>query len=462
MTGDSHSRRVSLSIWFLALLAILFALWPVYRTFLNIEISVSEGWNAYYTDAAMGRGTTPLYPTGDLLITNNYPPLSFYIVGALGQWVGDPVLAGRLLSMVALVVTSVGIALAIKQLGGSTTAGVVGALYFVATMCRFFTSYVGMNDPHLLAQAVMLLGFVAFLRAMARDKGYAGAFLLMVLAGFIKHNIFAMPLTALVWLGIHRPRQMVKSGLLSLGIIAMGFALCYHAYGADFFTNMSTSRAYSWWHALSALGYLQWVAVGLAAWVYVGIVRRRDPKVQLCSLLIGLSLLAFLVQKTGDGVSYNAEFELVLGVSIGVGLVFAEAPFLPLARRHSVETLRFVFLLAICIRLLASARNESVRLLADRSFRAEIARREAAMAATITRIKMTPGNVFCVPLACYRAGKPFTVDFFNCEQRIKAGKLPPDAINDLVRQGKLTILYVDPLDCWWIAPGDFGVAQGGK
>jgi hypothetical protein len=61
----------------------------VYRAFLNIEITDNEAWNAYFADAAMGK--MPLYPSTAQLITNNYPPLSFYVAGLGGRLVGDPV-----------------------------------------------------------------------------------------------------------------------------------------------------------------------------------------------------------------------------------------------------------------------------------------------------------------------------------------------------------------------------------
>ncbi len=60
--------------------------------------------------------------------------------------IGDQILAGRLLSIAAIALAAWGIILVIKQLGGDATAGAVGALFFMATMCRFFTDYVGMND----------------------------------------------------------------------------------------------------------------------------------------------------------------------------------------------------------------------------------------------------------------------------------------------------------------------------
>jgi hypothetical protein len=454
MTTGYRSYRVSILIGCLGLIASLSALWPVYRAFLDIEIDGNEGWNAYYADAAMGR--MPLYPSCDQLITNNYPPLSFYIVGALGWLIGDPVLAGRLLSLAAVAVVATGVGLAIKRFGGSPAAATVGAAFFVATMCRFFTDYVGMNDPHLLAQAIMTLGFVGFLRAMARDSGYGAPILLMVAAGFIKHNIIVMPLTAMVWLGINRPRQLVKCGLLAVSAIAAGFALCFAAFGADFFANLMSPRALLWRPAFDAVGHLQWLAVGLIAWLYVGLTLPRpgsqaelgNQGVRLCSLMIVLGLLSFFIQKTGHGVADNAQFELVFGVSLGVGLAFAHAPFLPLARRYSPDALRSIFLLAICLRLTASTRLEPVRLLTDPSFHAEIATRKAAMSATVARIQMSPGDVAYTSLACYRAGKPFVVDLFNSGQRLMAGKLPADAISKLLASGKLTIVDEDPLLRW--------------
>src|SRR5262249_11890088 len=146
--ASRNSRALHISVWCLTLLTVLFALWPVYRTFLNIEIDENEGWSAYFADAALGR--MPLYPHPDQLITNNYPPLSFYIVGAFGWLFNDPVLAGRLLSLAGVALCAGGIFVAIKGFVGDSLAAGVGALYFLATMSRFFTGYVGMNDPHLL------------------------------------------------------------------------------------------------------------------------------------------------------------------------------------------------------------------------------------------------------------------------------------------------------------------------
>jgi len=57
-----------------------------------LPLDPNEGWNAYFADAAIHGGV--LYPAADALITNNYPPLSFYLVGAAGLlWRSRPAFA---------------------------------------------------------------------------------------------------------------------------------------------------------------------------------------------------------------------------------------------------------------------------------------------------------------------------------------------------------------------------------
>ena len=239
---------------------------------------------------------------------------------------------------------------------------------------------------------------------------------------------------------------------MAIVVIAAGFALCYAAYGADFFANLLAPRVSTWKHAVGGIGRLQWLAVGLAASIYLALKCWADPNVKFCSLLIGLAVVSYFLQKCGDGVADNAQFELLLGVSLGVGLMFAQARTLALAPGRSPEMLRLVLLVAICLRLGASTRLEPVRVLTDPSFHRTIAVREAAMADTVARIRTTRGDVLCNQFACYRAGKPYLVDAFNCGQRMKTGNLPPDAIAQLIATGKVTVVEADPLVSWSAAP----------
>ncbi len=60
----------------------------------QVPLDPNEGWNAAHALRAMAG--QPLYPPPGALLVNNYPPLSFYVVGALGRISGDTIMAGRL------------------------------------------------------------------------------------------------------------------------------------------------------------------------------------------------------------------------------------------------------------------------------------------------------------------------------------------------------------------------------
>lgn len=60
----------------MAALAVYFFIYPLWRSQFFIEIWFTEGWNAYYQDAAASGGR--VYPSANTPIVNNYPPLSFY------------------------------------------------------------------------------------------------------------------------------------------------------------------------------------------------------------------------------------------------------------------------------------------------------------------------------------------------------------------------------------------------
>jgi hypothetical protein len=432
--------------WLLYAIAILAFAWPAYRAFFKIEIVDNEGWNAYFADAAMGK--MPLYPSASQLITNNYPPISFYVVGLGGRLVGDPVLAGRLLSLISVIAIATAIALSVRRLGGTQTAAAISGAFYIAMMSRFFRTYVGMNEPELFSHAIMAFGFLAFLGARSRDRGYVMPVVVMVFAGFVKHNIIAMPLTAFAWLGMNRRREALKCLCVAAVVIVTGVAICYVSFGRDFFLNIFAPRHYSLKKAIRSYKDLQWVLVGLVVCVCNGFVRWRDQSVRLCSLLIAIALAAFFLQRTGEGVWTNAQFDLVIAIAIGLGLAYTQVPLWPLARRFSPAVAQAILLLVVCARLLVPKELQPIRMLVDRRFKNEIAIREHAMADSVERVRRTPGDVLCPLLISYWAGKPFVVDHFNAEQRMLAGALPKDAVTARVAAGTLTIVKTDPRARW--------------
>jgi len=427
-------------------IAVICAIWPAYRLILDIEIDVNEGWNAYHADAVLG--PEPLYPPQEALVVNNYPPLSFIATALLAKVTCDAILAGRLLSFASTVAVAAAVALSIRRLGGTRMAASVGAAFYLGTMARFFTNYVGMNDPHLFGQAVMSCAFLRFLHAWRTGGSLASPISLMTIAGFIKHNQWMIPVVAFLWTSTYGWRRAVEFVGWAAAGLAVGFLACYAAFDVDFFRNLLSPRIIDWKHSINAIGHLQWLAVGLAAWAYTGTVLRSQWEIRLCNMLVLTGLASFVIQKSGDGVAQNAMFDLLFAVSIGVGLAFEHAAELPASATRGADGLRVILLAAICIRLLASTRTEPIRLFFDRNFHAEIAARERATATTVMRTKAVAGGVFGDVYPTYRAGKPFLVDTFSLQQRIHTGRLPPDVLVRFVKQNGLAVVEADRNFSW--------------
>src|SRR5262245_53822224 len=172
-----YSPGLVASVAVLALLAALFSAWPIWRALFALEISSDEPWNAYQVDI-LSRGRA-LYPDSESLITNNYPPLSYYLVRALSAGSVDPVYVGRILSLLSIVATAIAVVACVRQLGGSKLAATVAGLWFVATMVRFFDGYVGVNDPHLPALSVTVAAMAWLLHRRARKRAPEPAILVM-------------------------------------------------------------------------------------------------------------------------------------------------------------------------------------------------------------------------------------------------------------------------------------------
>lgn len=98
----------------------------------------------------------------------------------------------------------------VRQLGGGRFASIFAGLWVVAILARSFNSYVGRNDPQLLAEFIMMLGLIWFLHNRSRGFSSTMPLLLMVFAGFFKHNVVAVPLTALIWMLLHDGRKAIR------------------------------------------------------------------------------------------------------------------------------------------------------------------------------------------------------------------------------------------------------------
>lgn len=422
----------------LAVLAGYFLVWPLWRLGFPIEIDINEGFNSYLADAAMGAG--PLYPPPGTLTVNNYPPLSFYVTGGLAALTGiDALYVGRALSILAVTSLGVLIAATIRLLGGGVAGAAVGGLWFVAIMARSYSAYVGMDDPQLAAHALMMAALVWFLWAEKAGRSLVAPVLAMVVAGFYKHNIVAVPVTALGFVALTQWRRAVWPAVLGAAAAALGLAACAAGYGDAFAANFLTPRVYEAMRPLFALGRAQYLLPALALWAVWIAAERRSAAARFTMLFVATGFAAFLLQSFGDGVDDNAQFDLVIATATGLGMAFDRAGKTWFGRRHGEAMAQAVVVAAVALRLVATLRIEPALVLFDGDYRAQYAANAALVRSEAARVAGLPGAVGCdAAVVCRLAGKPHVTDWFRVITLLKTGASGGVGIDDLMRSHGIT------------------------
>ena len=437
------TRLQTILIWSLGLLAALFLVWPVWRAFFPMEIWGNEGWNAYHADAAM-RGLQ-LYPPNESLIANNYPPLSYYVIGWLGRVFGDPLYVGRALSLIGTLGIGAAAAAVVRQFGGSRAAVLIAGFWFVATMARFFEFYVGMNEPQIFGLAVMAAGFAWFFKRHAQGRAVEPAVLVMVLAGFIKHNFITLPLVALIWLWLDNWRLGLRATVTGAAAAALGLAICAVVFAPYFIPDMMFPRTYHLARALSTLGRLQFILPAMALWAIWAWHERRSKPARFTTLMIGIALVLCLAQKSGAGVDENAQFELIFATALGIGLAYDGLLRDPLRTGWPAARLGAIVIGILIVRLLVSSRLEFAYVLFSPQYRALGTENAAITRAEAARVAAIPGPVACSNLlVCRMAGKPFVYDQFWATQLVETGRMTWQQIEQLARRQAIVRDNEDP------------------
>jgi hypothetical protein len=412
-----------------AALALLHLALPLAALPQLVARNYNEGWNAYHADAVGSE--RPLYPEPAALFPNNYPPLSFPVVAFTGRVIGDPLRAGRMLSLLAFLVVSAEIAWLALRYTGSLGLGAFAGLLFAAYMGAAFDDYVAMNDPQLLAHALMLGGLGIVSGGRSPGRLFAAA-LLMTLGGLAKHNLIALPLAVTAWL-FGRDRRAFGSWLAAAALVAAAaLAALFCLFGSSVFASVLGPRTIS-------LEIAAWVSAGwlasLAAPLAIGLLGAReawcDADGRLLALYAALSLVLGFAASAGEGVSYNAYFDLLIALSLlGPFLISRVAVLVPTGVR--VIPLG-ALALALLLGPLIEAPDALLRLPARLD---ENARLEAATREDVAYLAAREGPAVCETLAlCFWAGKPAGVDLFNSQQLFRSGRADEDALFERVAEG---------------------------
>lgn len=449
-TAGKTRPAVRGEVWLLVALSLPLSLLLgalAWRSTLMLSINPNEGWNAYMA-SAVAKGGQLYFALGDLR-TDNYPPLSFYIIGALTRIIPDAVFAGRLVAWVAFLAIATAVFAILRALGNDRIAACFGSMLFAGYMASEYPRYVGMDDPEMLALATMCPALLVFARRGLEPRTAVPAALAISLGLFVKHNVIALPITVTLWLLIYNRRAC--TAFVAAGVIcgAAGLTVCRIAFGPDFITGLLAPRLYG-----LTIGYqkvFRWLMpmqVPLAFTALALARSIRDRYGVLFALYTGVALLIGSVAAAGDGVNVNAMFEAVFAFSLAAGHLAGRL------QKHELLALRSIrpILIGACgISLLTAgafaATGDVIRIapwIRDQ-LSAEAATREA-----VPMIAGRPGRAMCDGLElCYWAGKAMEVDSFNFREGILTGAHDDRALVDLIESGALTTVQINHSKTGW-------------
>lgn len=443
-------RSLALGSVLLALGAVAGLVEPAATLLRRVPRNYNEGWNAFWADAAFhGR---PLYDSANELVSNNYPPVSFHVVGWAGHWLGDNVIAGRFIALLALLVVIVCVAQWLRAVRADAAASFIGASFCLFAFTTFGDDYVAMNDPQMLAHAFMMVGLVVLWHWGVSRTAVAICVMLMLLGGFTKHLLIPLPAALTVWLVLYRRRQLATWVVCSTVGLIFAFALVSAVDGA-FLQHLSSPREYSLAKALDAtlaLARNSAVFLALAAYLVVTLLRldRGRERIALSEnakfvlLYLAFSLAVGAAASGGAGVVRNAFFDVVIAASLGTGLAVAFLLDGSLGYHGKRLAARVVMLFGIAASLQAATNvPDTVRSIA------QLDEAERETLATVRLIAdLSEGRAACETLQlCYWAQSAFMMDFFNYGQKLKTGALPLSSCTEVFRSGEFPVLQIESM-----------------
>jgi Dolichyl-phosphate-mannose-protein mannosyltransferase len=375
----------------------------------HIPLDPNEGWNAYFTQDAMQTGSP--YPAADSLMVNNYPPLSFYIVGAVSNLAGDPIVAGRLVSLLSLLAVAAATGAAALRMGCGRWEAGFAALFFPAVV-MLTTDYAGMDDPQMLAHAIAAAGLLFVLREPVTPRDVLCAALAFTAALFVKHNLVVLPAAVAIWLALLDRRLAVTFVISGIVFGLIGLGLFKQEFGFGLLHQLASPRTYALADLrANAATWLGWAFVPLAGAALLFAVARRDRQAMLCVIYAAIATLAGIYFLGGAGVDFNAMFD----ADVALGLCAA-------VLMNRLADRRMVLAALYAVPFLIGMYGIGTGWLDSDFWLRPAAEARATAAQEIALIRAAKGPAVCEMLSlCFWAGKPAEVDVFNLGQAFQTG-----------------------------------------
>jgi hypothetical protein len=439
--ASSRPWLVFAASFVLSLIAAVLIFALLYRSTLKYQINYNEGSNAVLVQRVLD-GENLYSP--DATLTNNYPPLSFYLVAAVSRLVGPVWVAGRLVAWVSFFGCAGLIVLILRLMTRRMLAAMFGGLVFSAIMASRYDLYVGMFDPQMTAHLFLLTGLALLVATDARSgRAAIAAAVLTVAAIFVKHTVFALPLAVTLWLAAYRRR--VLAPWIATGAIAgvAAFAICLTAYGNYFVAGLAAPRAYTFSRAYQKM--VDWT-VPIGALLAIAFLPARraqgDATGALCWLYLATSLAVALLGSAAAGTNYNMLFDVIIALSLGIGYGLGRALGDSPAANPTAGWIALATATSVVLSTAQVATAESTHWSA---WKATQIARTAETARMVALFAAQPDPVLCEALLlCYWAGKPAEVDPFF-------GGRSPSTLLARIRNGEFA--YVQASDFILNIPG---------
>ena len=430
-------------VYCLSAIAIL-SLYPVAAIFSQVSNDFGEGWNAYWTRNV--QTGTMLYSTSRVFTANNYPPLSFYLNALIGSVVGDNIVAGRIVALASMVGVAGLIARIIGVLGGPLRWTLLSAAIFLLYNLIYLRQMVAIDNPQWLGEMIGLTSVLPLIGSPPSDlrpRQIIGAAGLMVAAGLVKHNQFALPIAISTWLLLCNRRAFAVWCVAGLAFVAVACLVLFEAYGAAIFVEI---LYYKRTVSLPTFGSGVAKTGSFAALIGVALLslrwQRNNPRVLLLLLYAAFGIVFAIVQRLGSGVYINAYDDAV------IALVAVCGCFLGLAAAGLHEKRlgpggRMAVLLVILLPIVIVTPKHIRRSIADTR---DMPHQQAVWAAMIADVRAAPDPAICELLSvCYWAGKPLEIDFFAYGQKLRTGT-SASRLMGIISARKAAVLVLDRAD----------------
>src|SRR5215831_14907006 len=428
--AEASRRRLAINPFaILAGVALIIALLLMAKNGLTItyvfEKNYNEGWNVYNAQRLIN---------GELIYddnywrVNNYPIGSFLIVSGVNLLIGDLLLSGRIVALISFVAIGVLAASATRRLGGSGADAVFGASCALGFCYLVAPSWIVVDDPQTLGEAVVLAGLVSYLSRPPDNLCLLRTAFLIVLGGFIKHNLLAIPVAITLDLAVRSPRRLPFWFACCAGFAAGFLGLTQLVAGGTFIDHLLSPRIFTWYGVrYHLLKYLRLFKFPLLAMAPLSLAIFSGRRFILAGWGI-VSIGSAAIFSGFEGTSYNMfqDAAVFLGVAAGVTFCVLRKQILGgSACRWRVARFAYGVLLVLLAQPIFARSPSAVGQIYNSGALLELNRRaEAIFLSEAKYIAGKGGPAICESLLlCHTAGQPFILDPFNSRQYILAGRL---------------------------------------